>query len=321
MTHQADEPTTGAWLVPLEVELFPDGESLVWHIPEAKGLGEVKAKHARPGLLGQFVRLAGAEPDAILRFARTWGPLSPNLQEYPTLLQEPLSLWRNYAAGLRALLALYERLSHGECGREEDWLAVARISDVVPTAWARQRRSASVVAHPLTERDLEELERLEAGASWPASASVDAVPPVEVEPPTRRVFAPPWLPAEDQEKGQRCFERGLFCKVLHDLEEKTGVRIEWAWHKSFLQLRRFGMGLAAELVLQLTQYMAGGLVEFCSVCGRPYTPRRRSSVGRRQFCPECRKTKAPAIRQREYRRRKAVCRRKGGPDGTSPRTR
>ena len=128
-----------AWRIPTRIELH-DGYLVATDPPsEWKSVGPNRA-----GLLVGFARLADADDDQILDFARTWGLLelcghnqprthtsrsTTQLGSAPTpvcgeLLPaggEPVEIWRTYASQAAAFLAIHSRLLHGNDTNEAMW--------------------------------------------------------------------------------------------------------------------------------------------------------------------------------------------------------
>src|SRR5262245_47356558 len=60
------------WAIPTNYEIDPDGYALGYEVPLRPPFARV---HAGPGLLEGFIKLADAPDEAILAYARRWGPL------------------------------------------------------------------------------------------------------------------------------------------------------------------------------------------------------------------------------------------------------
>lgn len=92
---------------------------------------ELRGALGEQDLLGRFVRLAGEEAEAYVRYARRFGLLDlckhalPHL--HPSdgacvrLEHEPLRWWRLWSERARATLAVATKLHQGEPGRDGDW--------------------------------------------------------------------------------------------------------------------------------------------------------------------------------------------------------
>lgn len=78
-------------------------------------------------------------------------------------------------------------------------------------------------------------------------------------------------------------------------------RLSWGDAGPLIQMR--SPGVFGRIGLSLLQSIAGaGSFAICSSCGRAYAPARRPSVGRRNYCLECRTAKIP-IRDAQRARR------------------
>jgi hypothetical protein len=145
----------GSWTVPTDVELDAAGEHLVWRSLPSRSVAPA------PGVMHEFVLLAGASAEAILAFARRWGVLGicehglPARHNAPMWMAgqtyehgckpvavgevnpigregtfvEPIDAWRRLAHRVRAVVTLATRLHDGEPGSAEDWSAALAMDD------------------------------------------------------------------------------------------------------------------------------------------------------------------------------------------------
>lgn len=121
-----------------DVELW--GDSLGWH-------PGVRKTWPNSSLLSEFVRLAQAPDDLILRFAQRWGvlelckhllpachsdcqPMSfKPMRDKDALFMEPLSEWRRYAAIAGGLLSVANRLNEEKTPDEWDWEPIRQLAN------------------------------------------------------------------------------------------------------------------------------------------------------------------------------------------------
>jgi hypothetical protein len=77
------------------------------------------------GLLEGFLKVADAEPDEILKFARKWGALGIRMKPAPGLRShEPVAAWSDLAIRFRALHRIGAELNRGSIGAARDWRAL-----------------------------------------------------------------------------------------------------------------------------------------------------------------------------------------------------
>ncbi len=127
---------TAPWVVPPDIGLNATGELLVWRW----GAPAERRQLPGHGLLDDFVRLADAEPERILVYARHWGVFwlprrhmrldrrperllaqeeAWRQQEAREWASEPLTLWRSYSRQARAILTIAAVLANGRPEEEE----------------------------------------------------------------------------------------------------------------------------------------------------------------------------------------------------------
>lgn len=76
-------------------------------------------------LLSGFLGLTSAEPDEILKFARTWGAFKIKSTPIPGLrFKEPIAVWHALAVQFRALHRIGADLNQERTGTEEEWRAI-----------------------------------------------------------------------------------------------------------------------------------------------------------------------------------------------------
>lgn len=242
-----------------------EGEMLIY---ERAGPAGVFQREVEPEeqMIWQFIELAEAEPEAILKFARRWGVLGicphllPTSHNPPPLnaagngpvtwcyplgyfeggTWEPLAIWRTFAAQARAMILVSRQLHLGQPGTVEDWRVI----------YARSGREA-----PWWQRDVEA-------------------------------------------------DRAILARVLEEWLILGNVRLRVRWDGKAPTVG-IGGGLFGALAAQLLGVVSGTTqFEICSACGKTYKPERRPRAGRR-YCPECRAAGRPAAdANRDARARK-----------------
>ena len=252
--------------VPNDLQLA--GGLLVWSWLD----GQLQTRPG-PGLLDQFVHLADAPAEHILRYAQRWGvlflceqhrlPTSHNPRPLYTAVSgqvtwcvpprgangtywEFLEDWRHFARQARALLSIAVRLYQEHTGAAADW----------GTVYERMAQTG-----PPGQGDL-------AAERFALTLCVNE-----------------WL-------------------ILGD------VRPQFSWidrHNTVPKITFGGGGLFGALAVQLALAISqtDGLV-LCSACGAPYVPERRPRSDERHYCVACRDAGRPARdAARDYRGRRA----------------
>lgn len=122
------------YAVPIDINLV--GENLVWRrfISSTKPKGKMVTP--KPETLNQFLRLADASGEEILRYARRWGvlnlcredklPSSHNPTCVPSestngSLSEPISEWRRIARMMQSIMNIASKLDDEKVASENDW--------------------------------------------------------------------------------------------------------------------------------------------------------------------------------------------------------
>jgi hypothetical protein len=280
-------------------ELWLDGSSLAWDArPDPDAI-------VRPGpaMLEGFVKLADAKDEAILRYAREWGPLwlcrhgqywqhdrmecrpVPLSDEHWYTRWEDLQTWRDLAKEARAALRIARKLNAGGLGDPVDWKAIPGRYERMDAMFIRwdelqwidehsERLHEAVIAdETLAQFEAAALELRTEERSCPDYLSPDNAWKWEVEPGGATV---------------EIHER-LLSMVLDKWVERGGVRPSVFLRDERRSIRLGGYGLLGALAVQLVFDVCrtDGLA-VCSSCGTPYLPpKRRPRQDRNSYCPDC----------------------------------
>lgn len=250
------------------------GPAIQWDAEWLADAPPIVAEHE--GILEAFCGLSGSADGDYLRFAQRFGVLDLCIHGLP----------RTHA-GI------------GGC----DPLPAEPIS--AWTCYSGQARAALTVGVKLhrgespTEDDLRALNRDVYGDGWPREELGGA----------RRVGTLYYVPAQDEvsvESG-----RWHLSRLVGHWLELANIRplFDWPFDRASPNVELRGAGAFAVIVRDLVFSLArvDGLV-FCDGCGAAYTPARRPSPGRRNFCVRCRKNKVPLrlAKQDERARKRRV---------------
>jgi hypothetical protein len=242
---------------------------------------EVRVNESQEGLLTGFLRLADAEPEAILAFAEVWGPLGICRHNKPSThvpgrlvlelegedfqpcepmrrglggaFREPIERWRHYALQAGAIHHAAACLLKGKHVEAERW---EPLRDLIPGRWI-----------PTDE--------------LPGAASTVDVGSVHVEEVQLRR-------PEDRERNLFDRERLVLTLAVQRWLDLGDVHLTASWGDGAgaVDLGRDSLFGALGLQLALTTTKHGGFF-LCSYCGQPYVPERRPREGEEHFCGDC----------------------------------
>jgi len=258
---------TGEILVPGTIKL--DSDNLVWEFGDS-----YRAIQPGPGMLEGFLRVSTARPEAVLRYAKTWGVLVLDSKGRPCAEGrlrgiEPLAVWRYFSRRARALLNIAAAVENGKTGSLDDWREIAMLDA------SREEFNRTIETSPQ-------------GLPWHYwdMTAIAGREPVESARHVVESDLNAWLGLSS---ARRMHGRPDFAVYWTGRWE---IRIDY---HGFLFA-----ALAFQLALSVTR--ARGLYT-CSGCGNPYlrvkdAPRR----GEANFCEQC--GRKEAIRQADQRRRK-----------------
>jgi hypothetical protein len=224
---------------------------------------------AKRGLLREFLALADAQD--VLRFAQKWGVLvlcRCELFSGHRVMGRPLPR-TGYFDG-----CVLRRVDRHRNEPLEYWEPVS--------TWLRYARGAMALL-----RLTEEIRNGRRGSSEDWGALSPKLP------------SPPRTLVEG-----RLFVSSSLETWLH----WSGAQVNVVWNGSGPNLaigrRRLSAALAVQLASAATQ---GTGFAFCSACGVTYQPHRRPSIGRRNYCPTCRRSGQPVRdASRDYQRRRTA---------------
>jgi hypothetical protein len=299
------------WGVPARV--WVDGEWLRWERDEPDGWRSPRVVTPQPGLLWDFVALAGQGSEAIAEFAGRWGSLlnAPDRREgcscafcwpafggqLPRSLfhahgAEPVDAWRSLAADAGAALQVAAKLRLGEAVSSEIWESFA---------------SFTVHRTQAAEHDecLVEVVRLDFRLAEPPSSDDSALWAAWHERERLRCASP--LCWEQVSSGVLLTPRDAVALLVSRWLEIADppMRLHWP-PDAHPELRVEAAGLLGALGLQLAAALAGvERLGVCAGCRAVFPMRRQPPAGQRAWCPACRAKGAPQVAaKREWRARK-----------------
>lgn len=285
------------WQLPRE--LWLDGTSLRFDARPQPG----KLVRPGPGMLEEFVKLVDARDQAILKYARKWGPLwlcshrrywqhdplacrpvASSDERYYTRW-EPLEYWRDFAKEARATLRIARKLNTGEAADPEDWQAIpARYErmDAMFIRWDElqwvQPEDERIHEAYLLDDDFEQLER--------------TMIELKEEQRARPEYASPddaWQWETVADGATPDIHERLLSMVLDRWVERGGVKLSVFRQNDRRAIRLAGGGLIGALAVQLVFDVCrtDGLA-VCTSCGTPYLPpKRRPRRDQNPYCSDC----------------------------------
>jgi hypothetical protein len=275
------------WLRPLGMRLSADRKWLEWD-----GYGdEIRVNQAQENVLAGFVGLAGATPDAVLRFAESWGPLGICAHDKP-FTHIPARLARELDDEDFAPCRLRRRGLKGPFREPvERWHHYSAQAAAVHHAAARLLTGNFVEAHIWeTLRDLIQ-------GHWVPS-DVRGVPGAATN-------------------ADRLHTQQLVLTFAVQRWLNLGdVRIlaSWGDNGGAVDFGRDSLFGALALQLALTATRHGGFFR-CSHCGDAYIPERRPREGEEHYCRDCRDSNVPGRRRMEKLRQRRALEQQQPPEG------
>lgn len=276
------------------VLLPPRDETLMWSAQEitASNLHEFRCSPVGP-CLGPFMLLADQSTEAVVQFARKWGPLGPVALACDPSNEEPdfsEMIW--YAPPGRQVIDLKmppEVLGTlgGNYEPVNGWRSVARWVTALLIATAKLS-----AGEQLTDE-----ERLDAGAQW-----------FKVE----RGVIDPSIPTFEPElyEAQSQSDRLLVKTSLALWARYANLipAIQWSTGDSHPRLELpvpIWGGLPSRLGLELITIATSPTgIYRCDACGRMYSPARRARADRQRFCTDCSEGRSKAAKRAYYHRKK-----------------
>ena len=256
-----------------------------------------------PGMLEGFVRLANQPDQAILRYARRWGPLwtcghrkfwqhnpiecrpEPTSEASYYTRREPLQFWRELATEARAVLRIAQAMNSGVHGDTDDWKAIPGPYDRMLRLFVRwdegqwiDERSEAIHEMLVANEDLLRLE--ERMRQWRRDDRL----------------RPEWVPDEDPATWEmvpgrvsREIDDRLLSLVIDDWLDRGCIRLSIFPQNGKRAVRLAGGGLLGALAVQLVFEVCrtDGLA-VCTSCGTPYLPAtRRPRRDQNPYCSDC----------------------------------
>jgi hypothetical protein len=264
-----------------------------------------------PGLLEGFIRLADGSDEAVLRYARRWGPLwlcehgvpwqydgkecIPPATDSSPWCEESLDKWREYAREARAVLRIARKLDSGQPGSEDDWDETWTGGLFLYATPTSDRLTQWVGGVEFDEFDaaLEEahVEATEGASTRRRTTSSD---PDEL---TEALMyeSPSDYPLPLQER--------VLARNLNEWLAWGGVTPNLFWQDRKRSIRLAGNGLFGALAIQLLFdcCRTDGLA-VCTACGTPYLPPKRPRRDRNAYCSDCGRAAAVRDAAARYRR-------------------
>ncbi len=254
-------------------------KSGVWYVPTKVWLeqdrlvwgrqSEIKQIVVSPRIFDGFVRLSDAEPDKILAYARRWGPIGFCEHDLPS------------THNLQVLGP--DRIGVGLCD-PRGWPDHCWEPIQLWRKYSLQGRALLNIASRLNENKSGNQEDWKCLDCWEFPGT----------------GVPLWQCRTVHQRTSVAFELNRWLEI-------GGVRlaVECFKHSYSISLQPpYHLGVFGAIACQLAFAIAraDGLA-ICSGCGQAYTPTRRPTVDRRNYCIECGRSAAVRDASRDYRRR------------------
>lgn len=254
-------------------------------------------------MLEGFVKLADAADEAILRYARQWGPLwlcrhgrywqHDALECRPVPLRdevwytrwEDLRSWRDLAREARATLRIARRLNAGGLGDPTDWRVIPGRYERMDAMFIGWDELQWIDEH--TER-LHEARMADEMLEQFQAAAID----LRIQERSRPDYLSPdnaWKWEVEPGGATVDIHERLLSMVLDKWVERGGVRPSVFRQEGRRSIRLGGYGLLGALAVQLVFDVCrtDGLA-VCTSCGAPYLPpKRRPRRDHNPYCPDC----------------------------------
>jgi hypothetical protein len=269
--------------VPAQIDLNPATDELVWsytaHDPPYVPHKSVKAT---PQILDRFVHLWRGNPEAILKFARSWGVLAPDSHGRPGVLagpperREPLALWRYFSHRANAALNIAAALNQGRVGTLEDWGCLKGLRE----------HSGDFC------EEVSQYTGFFSPAIWNIDYPFDS-PAFKTRKLVRKI---------EHERSFIAGEANLWLRL-----GRVGFTV-WPADDARFQINvDCGFCLLGAIAFQLALTLCSAESFFtCSGCGRPYLRRKKlPKPGESNFCESCAQS-GVALRNADRRRRKRI---------------
>jgi len=258
---------------------------------------EVLEVHAGPGLLQDFLKLKNAKDEAILCYARRWGPLwmcghvlpyahedtcwvdhkigysNGDSSQRIVRWREPIAGWRTVSRDAGAAVRIARQLHNGQFGRRDDWESMHYLPAVMLQLLylrftvADDDEAADIDPRPVDGEESED--------------------EFELLTPRQRLLVEQVMMSRLYDSVE--FQRHVLSEVLNYWLTVASVRprLRWSGRKPDIQLG--GQGLFSALAVQLLFECArtDGLA-VCTSCGTPFLPAaRRPRRDHNAYCSDC----------------------------------
>ena len=297
-TEALRDPDTLRLERPLDARLLrvPGRIELRDGLLEWRWLPGAKTAQVRAGILEGFLKLADASNDAILAYARDWGPLgicpdhelpcthsqdcAPIASEASAGMQghESVDRWRDWSLEARAILELAAALLQSRGGVVE---------------WAEVEAYRVMFGHRALRPRKPQPKRVKFAGKWWTTLDVPEKRPT---------------PGEKTSVDWRWIQFGI-ARWLEYGDVRT--HLEWLRRPNELAVRlgtaseglhTFRCRLFGALAGEMLGAVMGKGLGWCPACGEPYRPERRLRSDRANYCPRCRHEGASGRRaQQRYR--------------------
>lgn len=247
--------------------------------------------------LNDFIKLGSAPVSKVLKFARAWGPLGVCDHNQPARhdsecwwifrrrhssnYSEPVEGWRTVAELASAIANIASHLQQDEVkkpGRVEDWQVLSSAPWLHPISFDLTAKPGTRKSERLVRRRIDEGKFVEADAETP----------------------------DAEKRAYLEYLREALGTATNRWLQSTGVvpcveRVEEVWTVRMVSSSLVG-ALGTQLMMLVSESKG---IATCFECGEYFTPKRKRSAGRRDFCPNCQDDGVPVKHaSRDYRARK-----------------
>jgi hypothetical protein len=248
-----------------------------------------------------FANLSNANPQEVLQFAQRWGVMGL-FDDVDLLMQdhyrEPVEDWLTFSRETAAILHISDLLLIGKKGLENDW-AILR-ERWVPEGFHYENRDFHKELHAsrtLFRSSPPAKTRWTWEQKFSRDSLLETVAEGELQQPDG-FESPPGTADTDRYYLGLVINRWMQAARLRPTFEYSPRLRRW-----LLSTMHHQVGFFGEFCLALCGIIAGSeSVAFCSYCQDAYTPRRRPTPGRANYCPNCRSSSVDdRINQRNRR--------------------
>jgi hypothetical protein len=300
------------WRVPSTIRIDVVGRRDPTPVLRWSGEPPFREVHAGPGLLEDFLKLERAKDDAILRYARRWGPLwlcdhdlpfghadgcstAHSVQHRDGDPRQRIDWWQEDLAGWRAVsreagvvVRLARQLHNGQLGPRDSWDSLAYLPRVMFDLLYSPPPDPLIDPADFSPEGARGSRDLILNDEFLKRHDIDEEDD-DIEPATPRHRRLVELLGMSRLGESVEFERHLLTGVLNYWLRMAGVepRLNWPGAKPSVHLA--GQGLFAALAVQLLFECSrtDGLA-VCTSCGTPFLPQsRRPRRDHNPYCSDC----------------------------------